>query len=538
MEKKVGQIVDVRNRRIFGGVLTIDNGLITNVEECDVPENAPYIMPGFVDSHVHIESTLMTPRNFARMAVKHGTVAVVTDPHEIANVCGREGIEYMIESAKSTRFKFSFGVPSCVPCTDFETAGAVINSQDVKELVQRDEFYGLAEMMNFPGVLIGLEEPLKKVKSTLMAGKVVDGHAPGLTGERARNYIAQGITTDHEMFDLGQARERLQMGMKIQIREGSAACNLNDLMPLLAEDQWVGKLMFCTDDKYPDELEKGYINEMVERAVAAGMPLWNVLEAATIAPVEHYRLCVGGLRSGDPADFAVVRDLKKFEVLETYIGGEKVFGDGKENVVKNAEPERIINNFNAQPLREEDIALQLDDAKVKVMEAFEGQLFTKAIEGKPGVENDILKLIVYNRYKQAKPAIGFIKGFQLKKGAMASTIAHDSHNIIALGCSDREIVMAVNALVDSKGGFSVTDGEKVEQLPLPIAGLMSPLRGEELGQRHCQLKQMAKQIGCPFSAPFMTLAFMALPVIPELKLIDTGLFDGLKFGFTDSKITD
>lgn len=538
MEKKVGQIVDVRNRRIFGGILTIDNGLITNVEECDVPETAPYIMPGFVDSHVHIESTLMTPRNFARMAVKHGTVAVVTDPHEIANVCGREGIEYMIESAKSTRFKFSFGVPSCVPCTDFETAGAVINSQDVKELVQKDEFYGLAEMMNFPGVLIGLEEPLKKVKSTLMAGKVVDGHAPGLTGERARNYIAQGITTDHEMFDLGQARERLQMGMKIQIREGSAACNLNDLMPLLAEDQWVGKLMFCTDDKYPDELEKGYINEMVERAVAAGMPLWNVLEAATITPVEHYRLCVGSLRSGDPADFAVVRDLKKFEVLETYIGGEKVFGDGKENVVKNAEPERIINNFNAQPLREEDIALQLDDAKVKVMEAFEGQLFTKAIQGKPGVENDILKLIVYNRYKQAKPAIGFIKGFQLKKGAMASTIAHDSHNIIALGCSDREIVMAVNALVESKGGFSVTDGEKVEQLPLPIAGLMSPLRGEELGQRHCQLKQMAKQIGCPFSAPFMTLAFMALPVIPELKLIDTGLFDGLKFGFTDLKITD
>ncbi len=538
MEKKVGQIVDVRNRRIFGGILTIDNGLITNVEECDVLETAPYIMPGFVDSHVHIESTLMTPRNFARMAVKHGTVAVVTDPHEIANVCGREGIEYMIESAKSTRFKFSFGVPSCVPCTDFETAGAVINSQDVKELVQKDEFYGLAEMMNFPGVLIGLEEPLKKVKSTLMAGKVVDGHAPGLTGERARNYIAQGITTDHEMFDLGQARERLQMGMKIQIREGSAACNLNDLMPLLAEDQWVGKLMFCTDDKYPDELEKGYINEMVERAVAAGMPLWNVLEAATITPVEHYRLCVGSLRSGDPADFAVVRDLKKFEVLETYIGGEKVFGDGKENVVKNAEPERIINNFNAQPLREEDIALQLDDAKVKVMKAFEGQLFTKAIEGKSGVENDILKLIVYNRYKKAKPAIGFIKGFQLKKGAMASTIAHDSHNIIALGCSDREIVMAVNALVESKGGFSVTDGEKVEQLPLPIAGLMSPLRGEELGQRHCQLKQMAKQIGCPFSAPFMTLAFMALPVIPELKLIDTGLFDGLKFGFTDLKITD
>lgn len=538
MEKRVGNIVDVRNRRIFGGVVTIDNGLITSVEETEVASDAPYIMPGFVDAHVHIESTLMTPRNFARMAVKHGTVAVVTDPHEIANVCGRDGIEFMIESAKSTKLKFSFGVPSCVPCTDFETAGAEINSQDVKELVQRGEFYGLAEMMNFPGILIGLEEPLKKVKYTLMAGKVVDGHAPGLTGERARNYIAQGITTDHEMYDLEQARERLGYGMKIQIREGSAACNLNDLMPLLAEDQWFGKLMFCTDDKYPDELEQGYINEMAARAVGAGMPLWNVLEAATTTPVEHYGLCVGGLRSGDSADFIVVRDLKKFEVLETFVGGERVYGDGEENVVKEINTERVINKFEAKSLREEDLRVETGDGEVKVIQVFEGQLFTKAVSGKPGVEDDILKLIVYNRYKQAKPAVGYIKGFQLKKGAMASTIAHDSHNIIALGCSDAEIVKAVNALVESKGGFCVTDGERVEQLPLPIGGLMSPLRGEELGQRHKQLKTMAKEIGCPFSAPFMTLAFMALPVIPELKLIDTGLFDGLKFGFTDLKITD
>lgn len=533
-----GQIVDVRNRRIFGGEIAIEGGTIVEIRECEVGEDAPYIMPGFIDSHVHIESTLMTPRNFARMAVRRGTVAVVTDPHEIANVMGREGIEYMLKSAGSTRLKFSFGVPSCVPCTDFETAGARITADDVHEMVVRNEFYGLAEMMNFPGILFGVDEVVNKVKYTLKAGKVVDGHAPGVTGEDARRYISAGISTDHEMFDIGQARERLEMGMKIQIREGSAACNLDDLMPLLGDDRWRGMLMFCTDDKYPDELDEGYIDEMTARCIANGMPLWNVLTAATLAPAQHYGMNVGLLGKGDKADFIVVRDLKGFDVMATYIDGYCVYDGEKDDVVVDENEEKIINNFKAEELRDEDIAAVSDHREVKVIEAQEGQLYTHAGKGIPGVERDILKIVVYNRYKKARPAIGYIKGFGLKRGALASTIAHDSHNIIAVGCSDRDIVKAVNRLVETKGGFCVADGDRVEDIALPIAGLMSPLRGEELGRRHNELKAMAGEIGCKFKAPYMTLAFMALPVIPELKLIDTGLFDGRKFGFTDVMASD
>lgn len=533
MEQIKGHIVDVRNRRIFGGEIVIEDGIIIKINECEVGEDAPYVMPGFIDAHVHIESTLMTPRNFARMAVRRGTVAVATDPHEIANVMGREGIEYMLKSAAGTRFKFSFGVPSCVPCTDFETAGARITSDDVRDMVARDEFYGLAEMMNFPGILFGIDEVVNKVRYTLEAGKVVDGHAPGVAGDDAKRYIAAGITTDHEMFDIAQARERLEMGMKIQIREGSAACNLNDLMPLLVEDRWMGMLMFCTDDKYPDELAAGYIDEMAARCIAKGMPLWNVLTAATVAPVGHYGMKVGLLGEGDRADFIVVRDLNGFEVLATYIDGYCVFDGKSDDVVIDCADEEIINNFNAKALCVDDLAAQSDHREVKVIEAQEGQLYTYAGRGVPAVENDVLKIVVYNRYKAAKPAIGYVRGFGLKRGALASTIAHDSHNIIAVGCSDREIVMAINRLVATKGGFCVTDGDRVEDIALPIAGLMSPLHGEELGRCHNELKAMAASIGCRFKAPFMTLAFMALPVIPELKLIDTGLFDGLKFGFTE-----
>lgn len=522
MKSMKGKIVDVVNREIFNGEITIENGKIAAVRHIDEEANG-YIMPGFVDSHIHIESTLLTPEKFAPLAMKQGTIAVVADPHEIANVLGREGIEYMIESGRQTPLKFAWMVPSCVPSTCFETAGACLNADDVREMLSSGKFKGLAEMMNFPGVLFGDAEVLAKIKAAKDSGLVIDGHAPGVTGDDARKYVAAGISTDHEMFDLSQARERIALGMKVQLREGSAACNLDDLMPLLEDKESEGQLMFCTDDKYPDELAVGHINEMAARCIAKGYDLWRVLEAACVTPVRHYNLDCGLLQEGDSADFIVVEDLKSFNVCETWIEGTKV------GYVTTERDSVVLNNFNAKPLSVEEIA-QTANGKVKVIVASEGQLYTRCEEHET-TDDDVLKLIVYNRYNEAKPAIGYIKGFGLKRGAIASTIAHDSHNIIALGVTDEEIVRAINTLIESKGGFCVVDGEKVMQLALPIAGLMSTEDGTIVGQKHIELKKKAAEIGCRFKAPYMTLAFMALPVIPELKLTDKGLFDGVKFQF-------
>jgi len=521
MQKIKGKIVDIINHGIFNGEIAIENGKIASIKHINEEVNG-YIMPGLVDAHIHIESTLLTPAQFAPLALKQGTVAVVADPHEIANVLGKEGVEYMIESGKETPLKFAWMVPSCVPSTCFETAGATLNADDVREMLASGKFKGLAEMMNFPGVLFGDAEVAAKIKAAKELRLVVDGHAPGVTGDDARKYYEAGITTDHEMFSLEQARERIGLGMKIQLREGSAACNLDDLMPLLGDENAEGMLMFCTDDKYPDELAVGHINEMVARCIAKGYDLWRVLEAACVTPVKHYSLDCGLLQVGDSADFIVVEDLKSFNVRETWI-------NGVETHCRESRQQQTINRFNAKPISVDDIAYS-DKGKVKVIVASEGQLYTRCEEHKIGDE-DVLKLVVYNRYNEAKPAVGYIKGFGLKRGAIASTIAHDSHNIIALGTSDEEIVRGINKLVEMKGGLCVVDGEEVMDLALPIAGLMSPLDGESVGRRHIELKKKAAEIGCLFKAPYMTLAFMALPVIPELKLTDKGLFDGVKFEF-------
>lgn len=522
MKNIKGKIVDVVNREIFNGEIAIENGKISAVRHID-EEVSGYIMPGFVDSHIHIESTLLTPARFAPLALKQGTIAVVADPHEIANVLGREGVEYMIESGRRTPLKFAWMVPSCVPSTCFETAGACLNADDVSEMLSSGKFKGLAEMMNFPGVLFGDAEVSAKIKAAKDLGLVIDGHAPGVTGDDARKYVEAGISTDHEMFDLSQARERIALGMKVQLREGSAACNLDDLMPLLGDSESKGLLMFCTDDKYPDELAEGHINKIVARCIAKGYDIWRVLEAACVTPVRHYRLDCGLLQTGDSADFIVVEDLKSFKVSETWISGEKAAAD------ENGSADELVNKFNAKPVSNDDLAWKAN-GKVKVIVASEGQLYTHCEEHET-TDDDVLKLVVYNRYNEAKPAVGFIKGFGLKRGAIASTIAHDSHNIIALGVTDEEIVRAINTLVESKGGFCVVDGKEVMQLALPIAGLMSAEDGAAVGQQHIELKKKAAEIGCRFKAPYMTLAFMALPVIPELKLTDKGLFDGVKFQF-------
>lgn len=547
-----GHIVDVIAERIFNGTVCINDGRIESITETEAPASEmdsplPYIMPGFIDSHMHIESTLMLPENFAGLAVRHGTVAVVADPHEIANVLGRDGIEFMLQNAAKVKFHFHFGIPSCVPSTCFETAGATITSEDVKELVRRDDFCGLAEMMNYPGVLNEDPEVMAKIKYTIEAGKVVDGHAPDLTGEAARKYIAAGISTDHELYSYDSAKERVEMGMKIQIREGSAARNFETLKGLLNFDEFKGRVMLCTDDIYPDELEEGHINLIAARSVAAEAPVWNILHAACIAPARHYGMSVGLLQQGDRADFILVDDLKDFKVRQTWIDGEPVFDNGRTDIYKEglcpASPDADFpNKFFARPISAEDIKVKAAGSKMKVIIATEGSLYTERKEVEPTVENgfavsdtarDILKMTVYNRYSPARPAVAFISGFKLKRGAIASTIAHDSHNIIALGADDESIVKAVNALVESKGGLCIVDGAAMKTLALPVAGLMSPLEGEVVGQAHKELKAMAAAQGCSFAAPFMTLAFMALPVIPELKITDLGLFDGIKFQFTN-----
>ena len=538
-------VVDVLNRRLFDGSVQVADGRIVSLTPGPVSPQAPYLLPGFVDSHIHIESTLLLPEHFARLAVAQGTVAVVTDPHEIANVLGIQGIDFMLQSASKVRFHFSFGIPSGVPCTDaFETAGARISAADVQQLLPRPEFYGLAEMMNYPGLLAGDPETCLKVSHTLAAGKVVDGHAPGLTGDDARRYVQAGISTDHELYSLPHAIERIALGQKVLIREGSAARNFDELCPLLSNEDNLGMVMFCTDDIYPDELLQGHINQLVARAVDKFGPdhLWNILHAACVAPVQHYGLPVGLLQPSQSADFILVSDLTRFQVLQTWVGGQPVFADGHECVVPlHSEPTLLTpNQFAAHPITESQLRVPSRGEDLSVIVSQEQQLLTDVLHAAPLVINgaavpdpsrDILKIVVLNRYSPAQPAVGFIQGFGLQRGAIASTIAHDSHNIIAVGASDAALVQAINHLVHSQGGICVADGSQVHSLSLPVAGLMSPLPGAEVAQAHVRLKARAHELGCRYQAPFMTLAFMALPVIPKLKITDRGLFDVTRFQF-------
>ena len=536
-----GNIIDIKKRKIFYGVLEIEAGKILSVMEItNQRDDAPFVLPGFIDAHVHIESSMLVPSEFAKLAVVHGTVATVSDPHEIANVCGMKGVEYMIENGKQVPFKFYFGAPSCVPATDFETAGASLNANDVDALLARDEINYLSEMMNFPGVLHHDEEVEAKINSAKIYDKPVDGHAPGLRGEEAKKYIDAGISTDHECFTKEEALEKLQYGMKILIRDGSAAKNFEALIDLL--NDYEDEMMFCSDDKHPNSLVGGHINELCERAVAKGIDIFKVLKTACINPVKHYKMNVGLLKVGDDADFIVVKDLKNFSVIKTYIKGELVAENGVTKI--NAPKAALINNFHCSKKQVSDFIYKRgDDEKIIAIEAFDGQLITNKISINPRIENDcfvsdvdndILKIVVINRYKEAPVAIGFVKNFGLKKGAIASSVAHDSHNIIAVGADDESLCGAVNSIINQEGGVScvVASNPSVNHiLALPVAGLMSNEDGYKVAEAYTQIDKAAKSLGSNLSAPFMTLSFMALLVIPHVKLSDLGLFDGDAFKF-------
>jgi adenine deaminase len=531
-----GQYVDILKKNIYPAQLTVSNGQIEKIEHCD---NAPmhYIMPGFIDSHVHIESSMLIPSAFAKLAVVHGTIGTISDPHEIANVCGVEGVHYMIQNGKKVPFHFFFGAPSCVPATIFETAGATINSDQVAELLANKDIYYLSEMMNFPGVLNKDQKVMKKISAAHKAGKPVDGHAPGLMGAQAQQYIQAGISTDHECFTIEEAVDKLSYGMKILIREGSAAKNFEALHELL--DDHPTMMMLCSDDKHPDSLLEGHINVLCARAVAKGINVFNVLRAACINPVLHYQLPTGFMQVGDPANFIVVADLVHFKVKQTYINGALVAEEGKSFIPTIQE--KVINQFDTQAIHEKDIELAKEDypmneqGLIPVIEAIDGQLITHCLWRQPtlvqnqlasNIEEDILKVVVYNRYFKTAPKIAFIKNFNFKKGAIASTVAHDSHNIIAVGVDDASIVKAINLVIKEKGGISCVNELEEQVLGLPVAGLMSVEDPYWIAQSYTQIDLMAKSLGSKLGAPFMTLSFMALLVIPHLKLSDKGLFDG------------
>lgn len=531
-----GTIVDVRKRRIFKGILHIENGKIKKIEANEKVDEQ-YIIPGFIDAHVHIESSMLVPTEFARLAVVHGTVATVSDPHEIGNVLGVEGVEYMIENGKQVNFKFNFGAPSCVPATTFETAGAEITPDQVRYLLEKDEVKYLAEMMNWPGVLYNDPVVYEKLAIAKSLGKPIDGHAPGLRGDQAEAYIKAGIYTDHECFTMEEAIDKLKHGMKISIREGSAAKNFEALIELLSD--YPAMIMFCSDDKHPDNLVDGHINQLVKRALAKGHELFNVLQAACINPIDHYKLDVGALQEGDFADFACIDNLNDFNVLATYINGEQVSEAGKSLI--SSKQNHILNNFNCKPISADDLRLKAAGNLINVIEAFDGQLITKSIEhpvkldhkgnAVSDIENDVLKLVVINRYAPSVPAIAFIRNFGLKEGAIASSVGHDSHNIIAVGVDDESMAKAINLIIEAQGGVSAVSNAYAELLPLPVAGIMSADDGYRVAEKYARIDQISKEMGSTLSSPFMSLSFMALLVIPSLKLSDLGLFDGDKFEF-------
>lgn len=538
-----GRIVDLHSQRVVPGEIEVREGVIADIREIAEAGLEPgFLCPGFVDAHVHIESSMLPPAEFARIAVVHGTTATVSDPHEIANVLGVEGVRAMQRMAAATPCKIHLGIPSCVPATHFETAGAAIDSDDIEQLCRDPSLLYLAEMMNFPGVVHKDPMVMRKIEIAKRHGKIIDGHAPGLRGDALKAYVAAGISTDHECTSIDEAREKQSLGQKILIREGSAAKNFEALWPLLLDHP--ESCMFCSDDKHPDELMEWHINRLCARARACGVPVFHILRAACLNPVEHYRLPCGLLRIGDPADFIRLSDLESFRVLETWIDGACVAMTGRSHLPVSRAP--IVNHFNCREHSSADFAIEAPDARsgicrVRVIEAIDGSLVTgKAEAGMPVIDGtlaavpsrDILKIAVINRYGDARPALAFVRGIGLKQGAIASSVAHDCHNIVAVGCDDASLAEAVNEVIRVRGGISAVGNGRRDLIALPLAGLMSDEPAEDVAAAYTRITRFARELGSGLEAPYMTLSFLALLVIPSLKLGDMGLFDGDAFRFT------
>ena len=530
-------LIDIISKEIYPAEVIIENHRISSIKRISETQNT-FILPGFIDAHVHVESSMLVPSEFARIAVTHGTVGTISDPHEIANVLGVAGVDYMIDNAKQVPFHFYFGAPSCVPATNFETAGAVIDSNDIDKLLSRKEIVYLAEMMNFPGVIYKDEEVLKKIASAKKHNKPIDGHAPGLTGDDMKHYFNAGITTDHECFGYMEALEKLKHGVKILIREGSAAKNFETLISLLKD--FPEQIMFCCDDKHPDNLIESHINDHVKRALKEGHDLYHVLRAASYNVIKHYNLSIGLLQVGDAADFIEIDNLQDFNVLKTYIGGNLVAEKGKSFIKSVDSP--IVNNFNCNLKSPDDFKLKCEGNKIRVIEVLDGQLITDelfmesfSVNGcaESNIAEDILKIAVVNRYNNAPIAKAFIKNIGLKDGAIASCVAHDCHNIVVVGTNDEDMCKAVNLIIKAKGGISLASKDEAMALELPIAGIMTNQPAEEVAGAYTKLDKRAKELGSKLRAPYMSLSFMALLVIPELKLSDKGLFNGKSFQFTD-----
>jgi len=548
MNRLIGKLVDLDRCQIYPVELCWSDGRIDSIEQLE--DGSPeleqaknrYLLPGFVDAHIHIESSMLVPSQFARVAVTHGTIATVSDPHEIANVLGVEGVRFMLEDAARVPFRFFFGAPSCVPATAFETTGATIDVEETAKLLDRDDIHYLAEMMNFPGVLQDAPDVQAKIAASSQRGKPVDGHAPGLRGPDAIKYFNSGITTDHECTELDEALEKLEAGAKIQIREGSAAKNFEALYPLI--DQFPGKVMLCSDDKHPDELLTGHINALCARAIEKGCDLYNTLIAACRVPVEHYDMELGQLRVGDRADFIEVESLETFQIKRTFLAGTCVADSGISKI--EVDPPTAINRFRCDQIEADDLTVHSSGAStIRVIVAHDHQLITTLSTESPNVDDnqivsdtdrDILKLVSVNRYSSSKPAVAFAHSFGLKRGAIAGSVGHDSHNILAVGVDDSAICNAVNAVIANRGGLVVADDGTINTLSLPVGGLMSIASCQDVGTRYKELDALAKQMGSQLHAPFMTLSFMGLLVIPSIKLSDRGLFDADAFRFVDLEV--
>ncbi|MGI6322326.1 MAG: adenine deaminase [Bacteroidales bacterium] len=528
------KLVDIHTDEIYPVRVTVNVNKIQIIERLNRPADG-FLIPGLIDSHIHIESSMVTPSSFAEQAVSRGTTGVVSDPHEIANVLGIDGVKFMMKNAEKVPLKFWFGAPSCVPATKFESAGGTIDQSDIEELLNNEEIKFLAEMMNFPGVINDDTEVHNKLRAALKAGKPIDGHAPGLTGNDLKKYVESGISTDHECTSLREALEKIELGMKILIREGSAARNLSELKSLISTHP--DMVMLCSDDLHPETLMGGHIDRLIIELLKEGFDLFKVIRSCTLNPVKHYSLDAGLLRAGDPADFVILSNYLNMDILETWIDGKKVFEKGRTLFTYSCN--NVVNNFKSSVITEDQLKVKNEGNRIRVIGVSDGSLLTKELIFNSGKEefvesdnlNDILKIVVKDRYNDAPPAIAFVKGFGLKTGAFASSVAHDSHNIICVGTNDKDIASAINAIVGTKGGLSVSDNNSVDLLPLPFAGLMSDMPVKNVAAEYERLTSKVRSMGSNLSAPFMTLSFMALLVIPQLKLSDKGLFDSGKFNF-------